>query len=947
MIPEDRELLLSLRRQQADLQQMLERLNARLEALEARADASAPGPAPLFPPLPSAVAFPPIPTAPHAAAEPAALAFPPIPTASPSHAAAADHGLPPVPTTPATSKPSFEFQVGRWLARIGAVVLVLAFAFFAAWADVTYHLHERLGAIGKFGIMGLAGMVVIAVGQRFERNKTIPRFFAWTVLAAGLGCLYVTLYSAYYSEHLRITASPLIAGLLLLAWSIYVLLLAERKNSQLLAVCSVTLAYISSAINPVVGFTMVADLILAATAAAFLLRSGWAALSMFSLVGTYLALLRRLVIDDSGELVLDTSRTLHYWPYAIYLIFAWLIFTGAAIFTSAPTFQRGRRLAFLSLNNAGLAGLLALTAYIAGYGDSAIGWTLLNTGIVFLVASRVAGFAENDPVDIMGAYAAQGLALVTGGIMVVYTGITRGVLLLIEAFLLGVAGAFSGDRILTVSTYVASFFATLFLIWEIAVNAHHPWLLGFGGAAVMLINAWNSRSEVRDSPVARSTVVLSTSCYCILAVGLIATALATKLGDATLPPALALAALVLTFSIYQFSIYELPPIAQTLLISAQVLVLFPAETGEELPWWTTAWVAVVTLLLVTWWARQRITRTGGWTILLTFLYALALAGLAHQTIRPYLDAQGWMIGASLLSFVFLCYGAFTRVWAVAAVGQIFLALSLYHFFFPPDRNVFPWSWSAAVVPMLVAFSTGRAANNWVNLFTEIPEPWRRAMHFVACGYMLLALAALIRLVFGVVPALDQVAAFFFLGTLVLSRSVRHASAFGVRCSFALSILGMLLYFGHLAEQAHAMATFLNGLAVLLFLAQAALLRHEGKSLVTAPESWALIVFSALASWIFVSAWVWTRFSPGDLTLGWALDALLLFLFGLLVREPRLRWCGLVVIAATILRVICYDVWGLPTAYRAITLGFLALVLLGIGLVLVQRGANSDHSSSGD
>ena len=37
MTPEDRDLLLSLRRQQADLQQTLETLNTQLVALEARA----------------------------------------------------------------------------------------------------------------------------------------------------------------------------------------------------------------------------------------------------------------------------------------------------------------------------------------------------------------------------------------------------------------------------------------------------------------------------------------------------------------------------------------------------------------------------------------------------------------------------------------------------------------------------------------------------------------------------------------------------------------------------------------------------------------------------------------------------------------------------------------------------------------------------------------------
>ena len=42
MTPEDRDLLLSLRRQQADLQQTLERLNTQLSALESRADAALP-----------------------------------------------------------------------------------------------------------------------------------------------------------------------------------------------------------------------------------------------------------------------------------------------------------------------------------------------------------------------------------------------------------------------------------------------------------------------------------------------------------------------------------------------------------------------------------------------------------------------------------------------------------------------------------------------------------------------------------------------------------------------------------------------------------------------------------------------------------------------------------------------------------------------------------------
>jgi hypothetical protein len=366
-----------------------------------------------------------------------------------------------------------------------------------------------------------------------------------------------------------------------------------------------------------------------------MVRRGWLAVPTFSLLATYLALLHRLTIDDYGDVVLDSSRTLHFLPHAVYLLCAWTLFAVASTWTSAAEFRRGRRRAFVSLNNAGLSGLLALTAYIAGYGAAAAGWCLLGTGLLFLATSRFAGQTQTDPVDLMAAYAAQGLALITGGIIIVFTGVSRAFILLLETFLLGIAGAFAGDRILTISTYIAGFFATIFLIWEMAVHAHHPWIFGFGGALVMLINAWACRGEVRHSPMARSTTVLSSSCFCLLALALVFTTLCVDWNDSTLPPALAMAALLFTFAIYYVSIYELPAFAQILLLAAQALVLFPGENGEELPWWSKAFVGLVTLLLATWWGRQRITRSGGWTLALTSVYGLVLVLLTVQTwTRP-------------------------------------------------------------------------------------------------------------------------------------------------------------------------------------------------------------------------------------------------------------------------------------------------------------------------
>jgi len=926
MTPEDRDLLFSLRRQQDELQHALTRINAQLGALEERAlGPTANGVAPHLPPLPLDALLPPIPAHP----DPATMlpGVPPAPTPI--------DFLPPVPPAAPAPRRPIEFHFGRWLMRIGALLGVIALALIFAWPPV----QNVIGHLGLLAISGGFSVALVIIGGRIEGKSNASFLLGRTLTAMALAWLYLTAYSACFYEPLQVIHSALFAGVLLVSWSIYVLWLADRKKSQTIGAFAIALAYISTAINPVGAFTMGADLALAATGAIFLLRHGWTTVTAFSLIGTYAALLRRLIIDENGEFVFDTRGTSNFWPHAVYLFGAWLLFTAAGLLANSPTFRGSKRLFYISLNNAAVAALMALSAYIAGYGLGAVGWCLINTGLVFLFTSRFAEIAELDPVDVMGAYAAQGLALITGGIMIVFTGLTRGVILLVETFLLGVGAAFSGDRILGVSTYVAAFFAAMFLTWEMAINGHHPWLIGFGGALVMFINAWACRGEVRNSPVARSTIVVSTSCYCILGLALIFTALSTELSESALPPALALTALVLTFSIYYFAIFELPPLAQSLLVAAQYLVLFPTETGEEFPASTTGWVTAITLLLITWWSRQRVTRTGPWTLALTFVYAAALAGVTYETLWPYLDAPGWIVTASLLSFAYLVYGAVTRVWALAAVGQVFLGLALYHFFFPPNQDVFPWSWWVAAAPIVVVLSTARVTFRWLHYYRETPENWARFGRVLAHVYQFIALIAVIRWVFGIVADPAQVAMFLFLGTVVLSFNVHKPSLYGVRCSFVLTAIGMLLYLENLSSNGREMATYINALAMLLFLAQPGLLRQEGRHLVTTAESWALVLCSSATTWIFISAWAWTRFSPGYLTMSWALFALFLFIFGSVVREPRLRWCGQGIVVAAILRVLFHDLWGLSSGYRVLTIFLLALITLAIGFMNLRKSGH--------
>jgi hypothetical protein len=924
MTPDDHELLRLLREEEQDLRRALARLEARLDELEARAGITET----FVPPPPSPVELPPVPADPDAA--PVEHLFPPyLPEekALPPVPPLVHTTLPPVPQEP---KPSFEFQIARWLTRIGTLFFVISLVLI----DAHFGLHRLIGPWGKLGLMGLVSMVLVAAGQRLER-KSVPAY-GRTLMAAGLAGLYFTLYAASSLDALRIVHQPIVGGLLLLLWSGYVLRLADARSSQVLGLFALTLAYVSSALSPLVAFTMTADLVLAATAVIFFLRRGWSVLSWLALAGTYLALLRRLVVNEDNELVFDTSRALAFAPHAIYLLGAWVIFTTAVLLSRTSPFRGGMRFAFLTLNNGVATGLLVLTAYISGYGPDRMGHVLLLCGLVLLLTAALSAILRNDARDVTGAYVAQGIALTTGGVMAVYTGATRGLLLIIETLFLGMAGAFARNRILTVSAWAAAFCATLLLLWEIGVNARDPWLLGLGGAAVMFKNAWWSRRK-SDAP-ATPALIPGASYYCALGLSLLAVLLDTELGSATLPPALALVALACTFSVYPLRLFELPPLAQFLLLAAQGLVLFPVENGEALPAGSTAFVALATLLMVLWWSFQKVMRLGLWLNVLDFVYALALVGLSYQTLRPHLHEQLWMIDASLLSIAFLVFGALTRVWSLAAMGQVFLGIALYHFFqFNADPHVFPWTIWGAAIPLAVVFVTGRGIHAWLRTFPAIAGERRQTLRTLAFFYQLLALLMLVRGIVGLVSPLLEMPVFVLLGTLILTLNARRSRAFGVRCSFVLSGLGGLLYAGHFHDGARSLATFLNGMTMLSFLTQPAILRHAVRQLVSTAESWALVLVSAASGWLWFSDSLAVRLGEGSITVGWALYALGLFFLGLLLQERRQRWCGLAILLAAIVRVFAVDFWGLTNGYRVLTFVVLTVITLGLGFLYARYG----------
>ena len=593
-------------------------LKADLKYLEQRAD---------LPEAATQQAFAVPPPLPPTWEEAAPVTPPPIPDVVRAEMPAELPPLPPLPPSPppeiaaqAGERPlGLEFQFGRWLARIGVVLALITLISFSTLAYE--HFYHFMGPWSKLAILALVSSGLIAAGFWMERKFANLLVYGRTLAGGGLACLYYTLYGATYVRQLHVISSPLLGGFLLLGWSAWVLYLAEKRKSELLSIFAIALAYFSSVITPVGEFTMVANLILAATAVIFLLRNSWTGLSYLCLVGTYAGYLRQIVYyNGTFEDAFDFIHPYSVWPGATYLAGAWIIFTAGVFLAATPQFAAGKRMAFLCLNNGAFIGLLLVDANLSAFGHT--GGILCTIGGLFLAASLLARITRSTESDLAGAYLTQGLALATGGIVIAYTGVTRGLLITIESVFLAAAGAWSRNIILRIGGGIAGLLGAAFLVFEIGFEDRYPWTLTFCGAAAMLANAWFARRDFWQEPreITRNRFVWPSAFYTLLALGVLLTGIVVQPNDDWVGPDLAIATLVLTLAVYLVPLSELPPLSQGLLLIGQFIAFFPFDDQNHSPHWSQNIVAIITMLLVTWWPRQTLSNR-------------RLAATAHPALR--------------------------------------------------------------------------------------------------------------------------------------------------------------------------------------------------------------------------------------------------------------------------------------------------------------------------
>lgn len=393
------------------------------------------------------------------------------------------------PVAPPAPKASFEMRLGTyWLVRIGVVMLLTGLVFLGTYAYKNW--IGKLGPGGKVSLLYLASGFLLGLGAwlyRREKKESVKNY-AQVLFAGGLAAVYFTTYAAHWLPNLRVITSALADGALLLAWAGFIVWLADRRKSEVLALFAIGLAYYTSFITNVGAFTLCSNLVLTSAAVFFLVRNRWATLSLASLAATYagFAFWRFHHQADGAAL---TSGEL--WLGNGFLSAYWVLFTAAVFLSRSESLAGAKRAAFASVNNAAFFSLVLLSMMHVDNGNFWLFSLCYGSGQIAL-AALARRFLSTEPA-VKKAFLTQGILLVTVGFIAKFSGLNLALVLAAESVVLRILSDQQGSFILRVGALVAGVLA---VCWGVADVREFDWssqIVGTAVGALMLFNAWWSR----------------------------------------------------------------------------------------------------------------------------------------------------------------------------------------------------------------------------------------------------------------------------------------------------------------------------------------------------------------------------------------------------------------------------------------------------------------------
>jgi uncharacterized membrane protein len=909
------ETLAEVRVRVRQLEQSIQEVNRRMRNL-AGPEAATPPP---LPPLPKAIAAPPPPPAPdwqkmestRAAAQPL---LPPPPPAAP---------LRPVEDS-TVERSGFEMAVGSyWLVGLGVIFLLATLVFAGNYAYKQWILGA--GPVFKISLMLVVCALVTGVAVWLERAHESLVNYARMVGAGGLAGFYYTIYAAHYVPALQVIQSPVIAAALLLAWSAVIIALAEWKQSEILAVFAIALAFFTTSLNPIGYFSLFTNLILTVAAVVFLVRNRWAYVTYVSLLGTYLGFLVGQSMEGGAS---ADGSTL--WVVRLGFILAyWSVYTFAVFSSRTPEFEAPQKIGFSSVNNAALVGLAWIIAPQAYEAHTLVGCGLLLLGTTLWVRP-VLGI--NSPLYV--SYLVQALTITTAGLVAELSGPVLAIALVAECLILLVRGVLTQNLLCRVGAHLcgaAGFVATLA---EMDTSRLPDLALGaFVSLAFLFAMGWLYERRGREETVAGFPGWAESYFYGALGMICGLVTIYQQTTDPTFAPVLAAVALALMAVAHALELPALLFYAQGYLILAQGDVIF-SNALSYYPWWNPLAVLAVTVGAKWYWEQvgSRNAPDGGFGRAISAIHSLATLGLIYAGLQPLFAYETWIVVASVLSIVLLFAGVILRDPFLAGGSQLFLFSSIIGFIV--HAGTYHLSPAAGLVPLAALAGTAWCAEGWIRQCMEEDSSCANKLFPIGVVSRIYRVLALILALCWIQSYIPYTARGWFYMTLGFIGFLANGFRMD-NLRFALTGIFSLFgwYYLVLEYQVTSADNLLNWLGVVMLLAQEPL--HENfveekdeasvwPKVTTVAALWAL--------WTYLGRVIYLENLLAYKTMLWALLALACFAGGFLLRLRSYRLTGLFILSAAILRVICVDVWKFNDLLRIVTFAVLAAVLLGLGLV---------------
>jgi hypothetical protein len=821
----------------------------------------------------------------------------------------------PQPVLNATQPESFEMRLGTyWFVRIGIVMVLTAMVFLGNYAY--QHYVGLLGPLGKVILMYAASAGLMAAGAILPRRQERLKNYGQVLFAGGLAAVYFTTYAAHHFTNLQVITNAVLDGVLLLAWTSFIVWLADRKKSEVLAVFAIGLAYYTALITNVGNFTLVSNLLLAAAAVFFLVRNRWVTLTFLSIAASYGSYFYwRYYAGSIG--IEEFAGRLSICGY-------WTIFTTAVFLTRHVDFTGPRRAGFLSFNNAAAFLLLSFSYLHQRSGNF---WELsLAAGGILLVMSFLAVKLIPDDVLPRRAYLAQGLLLTTLGIISKLSGPTLALVLGVESALLLIFATQWKSQMLRIASVIVAALGAGWLLCTLHATDAGAWAKAAGVFALLLFDAfWVGKSdEETDAKTARPLP----SYFAGLALLTWIISTFTLAQPFEIAPILAFTTVALTGLHYLLRVREVTFLGQSALAVAQGQMLaLLLNKGAANPWHPLCVIAI-SLGMALWWKRQQaVSIEANARLLLESIGAFAAAFITHVWLPDVVRGETVVTAAWMLTFAWTALGLITRSWPIATAGQIFLIGTTVSRLGAiaqgaPEMATHSIELIGAFI-VLAAFTRFFSKRVQHAALDLIPHVYQSIAAILTLTYVCAYVDVRFRFVI--------LTALFVLSLIPAMMNARYTFGPGV----FLAISGLFIWLLDWHENG---AELQNLVAILAIAGTQIAVRKYPKNLQLSEafhNLWMAIAAGWL--WLFVSRWVIDHSAGAHfyLTASWAILAFILFGVGFALRERVYRWTALTVLACALARVVMLDVWKLETIYRIFSFLALGLVLLALGYVYTR------------